>query len=173
MDNESPLVENAIDDQYIINQSKFITLSIVTFGLYELWWFYKAWRFYEQKDKLRIMPAFRALFSILFLPSLLSKINKHARSLGYEKNLSPGLIYIGYLIFSLLAFLPLPFSFVALLGVLFLLPPFKALCFAKQNSTGFLVVEQKKYSARQFVLLVLGVLLWFLIIANLFVEQAG
>jgi hypothetical protein len=53
-----------IDEQKIISLNKFIFLSIISFGAYEIWWIYKAWKFYQQKENLDIMPAARALFSI-------------------------------------------------------------------------------------------------------------
>jgi len=35
----------------------FIFLSIITLGLYSVWWIYKAWRFFQQKEMIDIMPA--------------------------------------------------------------------------------------------------------------------
>ena len=62
--------ENIEVDKIEINKlsvNKFIILSIVTIGLYELWWIYKSWRFFQAKEKSDIMPAMRTVFSIFYL----------------------------------------------------------------------------------------------------------
>lgn len=58
------------EEYNIVSTNKFILLYIVSFGLYGLWWTYKAWRVFKKKDNSDIMPAMRAFFSILFLYSL-------------------------------------------------------------------------------------------------------
>ncbi|MDI9862642.1 hypothetical protein [Flectobacillus roseus] len=79
---------NDIDEQKIISLNKFIFLSIISFGAYEIWWIYKAWKFYQQKENLDIMPAARALFSIFFLNRLFNKILDFAKERGYKENYS-------------------------------------------------------------------------------------
>ncbi|EXE34023.1 hypothetical protein J571_4043, partial [Acinetobacter baumannii 554515] len=61
---------NHIENLKVISVNKFIFLSLISFGLYPIWWMFKAWRFFLIKDKLNIMPAARAIFSIFFLYSL-------------------------------------------------------------------------------------------------------
>ncbi|HHP6486771.1 TPA: hypothetical protein ACSE37_001147, partial [Acinetobacter baumannii] len=55
---------NHIENLKVISVNKFIFLSLISFGLYPIWWMFKAWRFFLIKDKLNIMPAARAIFSI-------------------------------------------------------------------------------------------------------------
>ena len=66
LDSRNLETNNDVEEQKIISLNKFIFLSIISFGTYEIWWIYKAWRFYQQKEKLDIMPAARAIFSIFF-----------------------------------------------------------------------------------------------------------
>ncbi len=66
-------VNHHLADLTIISLKRFIFLSIISLGLYELWWIFKAWRFFAIKDHLNIMPAARAIFSIFFLYSLFKK----------------------------------------------------------------------------------------------------
>ena len=107
-----------VEVQQIISLNKFIFLSIISFGTYELWWIYKAWRFFMQKDKLDIMPAVRTIFSFVFI-----------------------------------------------------IPPFKALNFAKQNATDIIVDEQTSYSRRQIALIIVGAIFWVLVIVGMANEQ--
>ena len=54
----SDLRNDDVEEQKIINLNKFIFLSIISFGAYEIWWIYKAWRFYQQKEQLDIRVCF-------------------------------------------------------------------------------------------------------------------
>ena len=86
-----------IEDQKLISTSKFIFFSFISFGLYNLWWMFKEWRFFQQKDNLDIMAAFRAIFMVFFLYSLFKRIEKFAAEKGYQKASSAGLLYIAYI----------------------------------------------------------------------------
>jgi len=53
---EETAVQNAaMQAQKIISLNKFIFLSVISFGLYPIWWMFEAWRFFMQKDRLDIM----------------------------------------------------------------------------------------------------------------------
>ena len=56
-----------LEPQYVISQSKFVVLSFLTLGLYGVWWMFKSWKFFKEYEKEDIMPAARAIFSIIFL----------------------------------------------------------------------------------------------------------
>ena len=79
MENQDKILDSGdletMDDveEQIISLNKFIFLSIISFGTYEIWWIYKAWKFFQQKEGLDIMPAARAIFSIIFLNTLFNK----------------------------------------------------------------------------------------------------
>ena len=171
LDSEDVGANNDIEEQNIISLNKFIFLSIISFGLYPIWWIYKAWRFYQQKDKIDIMPVARAIFSIFFLPSLFNKTLAFAKGKGYNENYSSVALFIGWIIGNLLSRLPDPFWLISILGFIFLIPPFNALNFAKQNSTNFIVKEQTSYSGRQIVLIVIGVVFWCLVLFGMTIEE--
>ncbi len=164
-------IENNIDieEKHIISLNKFIILSIVSFGLYELWWIYKSWRFFQQKDELDIMPALRTILSIFFLIPLFIRIfdfaNKKGNNLYYSV-----LLFICYLSVNLLSYLPPPFWLISIFSFVFLIPPFKALNVAKQNSTDFTVSEQTSFNGRQITLIIIGILFWGLLLLGLFME---
>lgn len=84
---------NHIENLKVISVNKFIFLSLISFGLYPIWWMFKAWRFFLIKDKLNIMPAARAIFSIFFLYSLFNRIKTYAKEQGYINDFSSGWMY--------------------------------------------------------------------------------
>jgi len=167
LDNDNLDKNNDVEVQQIISLEKFIFLSIVSFGAYEIWWIYKGWRFYQQKEKLDIMPAARAIFSIFFLNTLFNKTLEFAKEKGYNQSYSSMSLFIGFIAGNLLAKLPDPFWLISILSFVFLIPPFKALNYAKQNSTDLIVTEQTSFSGRQIALIVIGLVFWGLLLLGL------
>lgn len=156
-----------IEPQQLINLNKFIILCVLSFGLYELWWIYKAWRFFRQKEELDIMPACRALFSIFFLYALFHKIVEYASAKGYKERFSPIACFLGFFAINFLAYLPEPLGLLSVFSFAFLIPSFQALNFAKQNSTEFIVSEQTSFNGRQMLLIITGIIGWVIILPEL------
>lgn len=153
-----------IEEQSIITLEMFIFLCFITLGLYNIWWIYKQWRFFNQKERSDILPVARAIFSIIFLNFLFIRIYKYAGSKGYQATRDPFPLYIGFLIFNLLARLPDPYWIISLLAFIFLIPPFKALNYAKENTEGLIVFEQSTFSGRQIALIIVFAALWILLL---------
>lgn len=57
---------------------KFITLSIFTLGLYEVYWFYQNWRRVKVRTDTKISPFWRAIFSPFWATALFKVIKKSA-----------------------------------------------------------------------------------------------
>jgi hypothetical protein len=155
---------NEVATQRILTVSQFILLSLASFGMYNIWWIYKSWKFFQEKDILDIRPAVRTIFSIFYLHDLFKRILTFANEKGYDKGFEPAIYFIGYVFVNMLSKLPSPFWLVSSLGVIFLVPPFKALNFAKQNSAEFTTIEQTSFTTRQTVLLIIGFLFATLVI---------
>jgi len=170
-DNENLDMIYMIDEQKIISINKFIFLTIISLGLYQIWWIYKAWKFFKQKEELNINPALHAVFSIFFLIPLFNKILHFAKEKGYNNSYSSILLFVGFWIVNYFVYLPAPFFLIAVSCFVFLVLPFHALNFAKQNSTDFIVIEQTSYSKRQIALIVVGAIFWVLLIIGLIIPD--
>jgi len=158
---------NHIENLKVISLNKFIFLSFISFGLYQIWWMFKTWRFFLIKDKLNIMPAARAIFSIFFLYSLFNRIKTYSKEQEYPHDFSSGWMYLGYLITSLLVRLPDPYWLISLCSIIFLIPAFKALNYAqKQIET---TIEQEKFNTPQIILIIIGSIMWLLIFISFFI----
>ncbi len=165
--------DTQVEVQYLISENKFIFLSIISAGLYPIWWAYKAWRFYQQKQRLDIFPALRALFGILFLISLFERTLDFAKTKGYQSNYSPVLLFLGIIVFSLLSYLPGPMWLTSIISAAFFMPAFNALNFAKRNSAELVIVEQTNFNIRQYILIVIGAMVWGLFFVALYLERSG
>ena len=138
---ETNIIPDSIEvDKIEINKlsiNKFVILSIVTLGLYELWWIFKSWRFFQNKEKSDIMPAMRTVFSIFYLIPLFNKILNLAKNNGYKHSYVSVFLFVGLFIANLRALLPTPFFLADIISIVFLIPPFKALNFAVDYCEGF------------------------------------
>lgn len=167
-ENEEIQAGNRMEEEFIISENRFMFLCFISFGLYQIWWIYKSWRFFKVKENLDILPAARAIFSIFFLHGLFTRILNYASSKGYTATYSITGNYLGYILFNLLSRLPDPFWLIALLNFSFLLPAFRALNFAKLNSSEFKTTELAELTSNQIVLVFFGVIFWILIIGAMY-----
>lgn len=164
-------VNHHLADLTIISLKRFIFLSIISLGLYELWWIFKAWRFFAIKDHLNIMPAARAIFSIFFLYSLFKKIREYAKAQGDVQEFSAGWMYIGYILFALVfANLPDPYWLISSVSFMFLTPAFVALNHAKKQDDQLNTVIQEKFNIAQIFVIIIGSIFWILLLMGFFLE---
>lgn len=166
LENENLSLDYPIEDQKLITTTQFLVLNFVTFGVYTLWWMYKEWRFIKEKENLDILPAARAIFSIFFIHSLFTRILDYAKSLGYSKSYSPVLLLVLYIFFTLTSSISMLSSLFSLVWVFLMIPPFQASNFAKLQDSRFNSEYQSSFSTNQIILLVLGVVCWYLFIVG-------
>ncbi len=86
---------------YPVAMKKFIPLSIITLGMYQLYWIFKNWLWLKQVDKQNISPGWRTFFAVIMNLSLFIKI-AHTKPQGfkwYKKAVIPlaALYFIGQL----------------------------------------------------------------------------
>ncbi|MGC5703552.1 hypothetical protein J4P02_25485 [Pseudomonas sp. NFXW11] len=55
---------------YVVSKAKFLTLYILTFGIYRLYWAYKNWHQFRHASGHELWPIARAFFSIFFIHAL-------------------------------------------------------------------------------------------------------
>ncbi|MCU4581236.1 DUF4234 domain-containing protein [Acinetobacter gyllenbergii] len=169
---EAPPIKHHLADLKIISMKKFIVLSIISFGLYQIWWMFKAWRFFAIKDNLKIMPAVRAIFSIFFLYSLFNKIQSYAQENGYTRSFSAAWMFVGYLLITFACNLPDPYWLISLFNFIFMIPAFVAFNYAKTQSDEVNSLIQEKFSTAHVVVIIIGSLLWLLVLAGLLMGSA-
>ena len=92
---------------------KFIVLSIATFGIYELYWFYQNWRYIRERDHSDIWPFWRMVFSPIWCFSLCRDVDRHGGSISTGAAIG---ITAGYVVISALAQMPDPWWLTGLLS---------------------------------------------------------
>lgn len=161
------------EDRTLLNLKQFILLSVLSLGLYNIWWMFKAWRFFLQKDQLDIQPALRAIFSIFFLYGLFERIRKYAQQQGYSKRFSSGWMFLGVMVFSYLSYLPAPYFILYICSVLFYIPAFMALNYAKRHTENIETIEQEKFKTAHIILMFFGAIMWLLLFLSIYLELTG
>lgn len=90
---------------YPISLLKFVLLSLVTLGLYNIYWFHKNWQYYRDKYNEKVWPFWRAVFGVIWFYSLLTKIRKE----GKDQDVING---------KLVILLPILYFFLSLVGII-------------------------------------------------------
>lgn len=151
----------------VVDANKFLLLYMLSFGLYGVWWMYKTWNFFKEKELSDIVPVARAIFSIFFLYSLLEKIQNFAVAVGYEKRYPSLLIFIGIIAMNVFSRLEDPLWLIALGSGFFYLPAVNAFVFAIENAYGYEAENPSGYNKRQAMIIAIGAVAWFLLLIGL------
>ncbi|MBK9983433.1 MAG: hypothetical protein IPP15_13780 [Saprospiraceae bacterium] len=154
----------------LVSVRKFMILSLITFGLYDLWWNYRAWQFIERYKKPGISPAFRTVFGIFYLYSLFRQILNMAKEKGYHSTYSTPVLFIFILLLEIISAFSPYLILLSVIEIFLFIPPFKALNYIIRHMAYVTVVEQESFNTRQIILLVLGIIAWicfpFIFIVN-------
>lgn len=85
-------------EYFSIPPKRLALFSILTLGVYEIYWFYKNWQAVKKFERQKISPLGRAFFVVFYCNSLFKKILKSAKSHGYQGSYSPGWLATVYIL---------------------------------------------------------------------------
>ena len=156
---------------YSVPVSKYIVLSIFSFGLYDIFLFAKNFILIKEQEKSKIWPIARAIFGILFFSELSRKVLKSAKANGYDGLYDPTVLAIFYFILALVSRKATGVIWiVGFLTILCIYPMIKALNYNNEKMGAPL---NKEYKAGEIITIVLGSIWWFFIIIGLLSEYAN
>jgi hypothetical protein len=147
---------------FAVSPTKLIVMSIFTFGLYELYWFYRNWKFLKEKKGLNISPLARTLFLIIFCYDLFNRIRSHAITKGIKTNFNPAGLTIIYIILSFSYLFPDP---VWIIGYLTFIPlVIVQSTINKLNKTQFESFIDNSFNPLNILGIIVGGILWIIIL---------
>jgi hypothetical protein len=115
--------ENSQPIFFPVSRLKLLVMYLVTFGLYEVFWFYKNWQLFKAKTGNDISPFWRTFFGLFYFYDLLSEIQQKARSRGVSADEpSPFLLTFAWIGLKVCSRLPDPYWIVSFFSVIVLLP---------------------------------------------------
>jgi hypothetical protein len=101
---------------------KLAVMSISTFGLYELYWFYKNWVLIKERTGQNIMPFGRAIFAPFWAYSCFKHIKIAADENAVPESLSIGVLATAYFLLYAILLLPDPYWLVSTFTFVLLIP---------------------------------------------------
>ena len=111
---------------FSVSPLKLVVMSVATFGIYELFWFFANWQRMKKRGRY-VSPFWRTLFATLFCYSLFKTVKETATSSGVSARFSPGFLALGWVLVNLMWRLPDPFWLISVAAVVFLVPVQKAM----------------------------------------------
>ena len=174
-----------------VSEGKLITLYILSFGLYGIYWFYKNWKLQQPKMDKKIFPVMRAIFSIFFTHALFNRINKSAENQNLEQkhkfnaNLLATIFVAAVIIGNLLDPVSMSTSILESLTsktvitaslVIFIIsvyPMVTVQATVNRINNDILGYLNYKYSLWNYLLIVLGALIWLMLAMGLLAQSMG
>ncbi len=149
---------------------KLTLMSICTFRIYELYWFYKNWVLIKERTGQNIMPFWRAFFAPACALMCFKHIKTSAENSNIQESLSIRFLAFMYLILLLLWRLPDPFWLISFFGFALIIPVNNvALKVNNKLITDF--KNNEKFSGWNWLALVLGGLLFLMMLIGTFLPE--
>ena len=146
--------QNVVESRYhVVPMWRFVLLSLMTFGIYDLYWFWKNWSLVKRADGSDIWPIARAFFAAFSYFSLLTDINTRLALRNSTRELSTAL-GVGFLVMNALHRLPDPYWLISLFAFLFLVPAVNAI---RELASAAAIAEGARWRVRHTVLMVIVV----------------
>src|SRR6185437_9327435 len=107
---------------FAVSMLKYVVMSIATFGLYQLYWFYMNWKLIKERESTDIQPFWRAVFAVFFCYQCFSRIREYQHPAVAVARLPVGALATCWIILTLLWRLPDPYWWPSALSFLVILP---------------------------------------------------
>jgi hypothetical protein len=150
--------DTEITEYYYVSVAKFTLFSILSMGLWEIYWFFKNWEYVRDKEKIHISPLLRAGFSPIYAYPLFKRIDFSLKEKGIYIPLSPLFLFLIYVLGFLFSFLTVGLS--TLIPSLTFLP----LIYLQYQINKIQHPMSETITWPQVVFLVTGIFLWILVI---------
>jgi hypothetical protein len=119
----TPLEDVAAESPFFaVSVAKLAVMSVCTFSLYEVYWFYKNWQRIAERERVSVWPLARAIFAVFYCYPCFARIRDHEGVSQLDSRLYALPLAIGFIATSLTWRLPDPWVFISLSSFLFLLP---------------------------------------------------
>ena len=100
-----------------VGTAKLLLMCVVTFGAYEIYWFYQQWRHVQRRGE-RVHPALRTLFAGLFCYALFRRVSDDATQRGIARAPSAVGCAVAFVALAVTVQLPDPWKTLSLLQLL-------------------------------------------------------
>jgi hypothetical protein len=102
--------------------AKFCFLSMVTFGIYTLMWYYRQFRRMKEKDNLDLSPFWRSFFAFFWIHGLFKAVESDAKFRGLHAGYNATAVTLSYIVLTLVNRAPDPFFWISLFSFVPVIP---------------------------------------------------
>jgi hypothetical protein len=168
---------------YIVSKKKMILLFVLTLGIYQVYWFYRNWRLYKQSTGEKIWPLPRAIFAIFFVHALFRAANDQrdrgpAKLPAWNHSQQATIIVLLLIISQVLDRLSnnsIGSPITDCMALLLLVPLVACFASAQQKINEAcgdpLGESNSRFTAANYIWMLIGVLLWTLVGAGIFITS--
>lgn len=172
-----------------VSEGKLITLYILSFGLYGIYWFQQNWKRQQPMMDKKIYPVWRAIFSIFFTHSLFKRIDQQAVHLPQQHKFNANVLatfFVAAIVvsnvvdrLSINTDMAQSITNTTLIITSIVLFLFSAYPLAKVQATvnrinnDMLGYLNHRYSVWNYVLIILGTVSWLILAMGLLAESMG
>lgn len=178
---ESNHPESTENHFYVVSDKKFLVLFMSTLGFYTVYWFYKNWKLHKESSGEDVWPIPRALFAIFFVHALFRRVYYRLeaahRDFQWKHADLATILVVSMLIQRVCDRLAMkeigsPYTDTISILFLFLMAPvfLRAQKMINLSCNDPLGESNSKFSAANYIWIVLGLLFWVMFIASLFIE---
>lgn len=107
---------------FAVSTAKFIVMSVFTFGIYELYWFYWNWKRIRDRESSDISPFWRTVFAYFYCYQCFARVNGYATTKGIAASVPAGLLAGGWIVAQLLWNVPGPLRVIGMFAFVPMLP---------------------------------------------------
>lgn len=179
------VVENVESSFFPTSITKLVVLSVVTMGLYSIYWFYKQWKYQARNMDKKIYPFARAIFNIFFTHSLFKRIQLASAERGIESNVSYTWMATLYVVLGVISWLLDVIDSTGSIEYTNLIFA-AALAIVAVSMYPIIFVQKKinqinndpdgamnsRFSVYNYLIIVLGILFWALVMVGLFLPES-
>ena len=165
-----PDLHMALETFFSVSKTKLIVMSICSWGIYEIYWFYKNWKLIQERTEKKMHPFWRAIFAIFFCYNLFKIVRNTSDSHGIQLGINPGGLAAGYILLSFAYKLPDPFWLLSLLTFIPLLPIQRVINDINAKITPNAEVNNR-FSGKNIAVIIIGAILFFLVFVGMFVPE--
>ncbi len=157
---------------FAVSLKKLAVMAFFTWGFYEIYWFYKNWKFLKEKHDFKVSPLARGIFGPLFCYSLFRIIRDYSDQHRVGSGIKAGALATCYVLMMVTYKLPSPFDLISSFSFIPLLTVQKAI-----NDLGQRLSPQvhadSRFNGWNIFGIVAGSLLWVLVISGFMFPETG
>lgn len=155
---------------FSISLKKLVIMSIFTLGIYEIYWFYRNWKFLKEKHGFKVIPLARAIFSPIFCYSLFNTVKSYATQHEIEVKYKPSTLTVCYVLLVLTNRAPSPLDILSFLTFIPLLSVQKTINDLNNKLAPGSEINEK-FTGLNILGIALGAIFWILVILGLFLSE--